>query len=61
MHSLILKDRKLCASSFDTDRNKREECPINDWIDKRSTSFTWNEGAHYQAYVSKLKSLFTAL
>ena len=38
-HSLLLKDRKFYTSSFGTDRNKREECPINDWIDERSESF----------------------
>ena len=60
-HSLLLKDRKFYTSSFGTDRNKREQCPINDWIDEGSSSVMWYEGVHYQAYVSKLDKAFAVI
>ena len=44
--------------SFGADRNKWEECPVNDWINEGLVSFIWNEGVYYKAYVSKLDKVF---
>ena len=53
-NSLALKDRKFYTFSFNTDRSKQEEYPINDWTNEGSVSFVYHEGMHYQDYVSKL-------